>query len=121
MTSMKKQPRVISSSVTSVLALVFSANAAAQVPPPPGPASPVPSPPPPAAPLEPTPNTGAATDDLLAGGNPDVAAEPSSPTAATEASLALGADGADVDGELSVDGATDEADGADVATTVEAA
>lgn len=118
---MKKQPRVVSSSVTSVLALVFSANAAAQVPPPPGPASPVPSPPPPAAPLEPTPNTGAATDDLLAGGNPDVAAEPSSPTAATEASLALGADGADVDGELSVDGATDEADGADVATTVEAA
>src|SRR5690606_30891377 len=111
MTSMKKQPRAISSSVSSVLALVFSASAAAQVPPPPGPASPVPPPPPPAASPE-APNTGAATDDLLVGGNPDVATEPSSPTVATEGSLALEGEvsGAAVDGEVNADGATAEAD-----------
>lgn len=85
------------SSVPGLLALLIGTHAAAQVPPPPGPASPVP-PPPPAAPPAPAsgsaPNTGAATGDLLTGGNPDVAPAQGSPTgtssdAAVSGSLAL--------------------------------
>lgn len=70
------KPRVILSSVPGVLALVMSSHAIAQVPPPPPPAAPLP-PPPPAAPSAGSggvgANTGAATADLVQGGNPDVA------------------------------------------------
>ncbi len=75
---MKKQPRVILSSVPGVLALILGTPVLAQVPPPPGPASPVPPPPPPAPPAA-TPDTGAASGDLLQGGNPDLANEPPAP------------------------------------------
>lgn len=111
-----KKSRVVSSSVSGVLALMVSAHAAAQVPPPPGPANPVPPPPPPAAPVAPAPaapDTGAATTDLLAGGNPDVADAPttSSPEAATgnaAGSVQVGGEAsAATDGDVKADGEGD--------------
>lgn len=95
---MMKQPRVILSSVSSVLALLVSGSVVAQVPPPPGPAAPMPPPPPAAPPLD----TGAASGDNFQGVNPDVApAEPPAGAATTEGNVTAAGSG-----ELSVDSGT---------------